>query len=70
MRIKDRPPHASERVLIAQRAEYVRRVGSLYTTELNASAVIAPLQLNPREERHWFADHMSIRQSPPLRVRE
>ena len=26
--------------------------------------------LNPREQRRWFADYMSIRPSPPLRVRE
>ncbi len=29
-----------------------------------------PLEFNSREQGHWFADDMPIRQSPPFRIRE
>jgi hypothetical protein len=32
--------------------------------------VVDLISLNPREQRHWFADYMSIRQFPPFRVCE
>ena len=51
-------------------SEWERASQTLYKVWVKLKAFVSDafIDLNPREERHRFADHMSIRQPPPFRI--
>ena len=56
--------------LIARERTWLASAPSLDVSSPSSTDCAFHLSFNPRKQRHWFSHHMSIRQLPPLRIRE
>ena len=56
--------------LIARERTWLASAPSLDVSSPSRTDCAFHLSFNPRKQRHWFSHHMSIRQLPPLRIRE